>query len=423
MGVYDYMYLIPREKYECLGTRSGGGGQVNNTIEVVMGKGGEGTASPAAAAAVAPATGGSGASTTAGKLKGTVGRRRRSRRRDEAAAAGAVVGTQYARSRTSPQTSRWTDAERKEKERAKVEVNQIKDKVAAETPKAPRKWEGEEDDVEMREVAEAMEVDPPPRKKSVGGATTSVKPAPAAPVEAMDVSGPAIARKRRGNGDDLRREVLVNNAKRRQRAQQDDRDLMRLLVEDRLKTLQGRRMDTSEDRRDRKRRIVHELRNVHERELTPAKKLSPAPARGTRRSREDDDELRPAKKFSPAPARGIRRSHEDDEEDGLDGYPVPKRHARRPPPPSVSQTPRKRGAPTDDEDADPFAMLYRPPEEKRANTDRAGVRPVGKVAGVKRTMNLIDDQDVSDVRTLEEQVTGIPFKSRPVTFDDDDVDM
>lgn len=89
-----------------------------------------------------------------------------------------------------------------------------------------------------------------------------------------------------------------------------------------------------------------------------------------------------------------------------------KRRRRGPSPPPKSRAARRRREESDSDeyDGDPFG--YRP-VRKRRNNRAAPVRAVGKYARVKRK----PDADEWAERWQEEEDTGIPFKSAPVTYD------
>ena len=314
----------------------------------------------------------------------------------------------------------------------------IKDKVSPEalpkkssSTKQPRVTGGgssssDTADVEMKEAPpQPMEVDeappkvkkkPPPPAASSSPSTRDVEMRPVAPTTMTTTTRQVQKRP----AADLRRHVLEENAKRKA----VDRDLMNLLVKNRLKTLEGKRKrsEIDEGDRDRKRRVIHEMRDLYNEEKG---------RRTVKRGFDDGDDDNVSRKrlATRPPPPSSRLAEKRRASDG--GLPISKRwqlgdwkrHKMLDAPVAAGH---KRGLLLGDSNFHPLDFIYDPPAGKRANQSYAPVRHVGKYAGIKRKSDF-GEVDANTVRDFarEEAASGIPFKSRPVSYnyyDDDDDD-
>ena len=390
MGLYDFMYLVPREQFQSMkrasettGGIDGIGGNVQdshvNKIEVTDGGtiviGGESEIGEGLPKVSSTEEGGSNERANATGKKKSLGRRgkaggkRRRGGKAAAAAAASVVGSVPIAS-----IARGAPA-------AAAEVADVSRRSEAERERGGQPWKierfgainkakkvsGQSDqDVTMKEVEEEMEIDRP--------APASKKQRTVDPSPRRTIGGPPPTKNR---------PLIIEKNKTTKKAPvggaaKSDRAIMKSLVQDRLATLMGgrgkKRAADEEIGRDRKRRIIHEIREVGR----------------------------------DAASGGLKRTRDD----VISGRPLKRLVTSRPP--LVPLKASKRATPLDD-GTDPFHKVYDPPPPKKQNTRSRFVRPVGRFAGVKRGRS--EEDDFADLLEEEEQ-TGIPFKSRATMYDD-----
>lgn len=226
------------------------------------------------------------------------------------------------------------------------------------------------------------------------------------------------------------KDVEVRSKKNGARQGKSERDVvMKDLIDDRLNQLTGgRKRGRERIDDDTKRRMIHDLRDSYN--VTRKKKvltISPPVKRG--REEEDSLENEPFAKrekrkhsffLSPISGKKRERAHTDNDWDSVN-----KNRRQRSPPPTPPPRPTqrrltKRQLNRDEREEEDLldvldSMGYRPPEVKRRDTHSASVRHVGNIARVKRKF----ERDIADSEDEEEYESGIPYKSRPISYMED----